>query len=1085
MKKHLYDTYQCAKIANFKRLICSILIIFYTNKLKRTHTFLTKYVQAIINPKLNHMKKPNSVLLQKFLFVTGIILLMQFQAKALCNAGFTYTINSNTKTVTFTNTSTGTGTYSLWYFGDNTSSTQTNPVKTYSNYGTYYVCLYAHDSAWSCFDSVCTTVTITNTCNAEFNNIADTGNYKKIYFTSLNAGSNLTYKWTFGDGDSSVLQSPTHIYTNAGTYNVCLIVRKSYNGDTCINYTCHSVVVAPVTCRAAFTYSINHYTRVVTFTNTSIGTGLGYSWKFGDSTTSALKDPVKTYSNYGTYTVCLKIFNISTGCLDSICTTVTIYNQCIASFTEFADNVNPKKITFFGSPVVGIITFKWTFGDGDSSVLMNPIHIYTNAGTYNVCFFVRKYQNGDTCVSSTCHSVAVSPACSAYFSHLNSGTKTVNFTNYSLGSGLSYYWKFGDSTFSTLANPVKTYSNYGTYNVCLFISSGNCMDSFCKTVSLYSGTNACNTDFIAYADSSNRKMFHFNAQNSGANLNYYWTFGDTGTSTLKSPNHTYAYYGTYTVSLRVSKAYNGDTCSNLGYINIPVTGLCNANFFYTTDSANNKKRNFKPYLAYASNTSYYWNFGDSSTSTLYNPGHIFSNAGVYNVCLNVIQHGPNQYDTCFKKYCTSVTIGCKAQYSYTIDAANKLKVYFNNVSTGSGLTYNWTFGNSTTSTLKNPQVTYATAGTYTVCLTIHSTVDTSCSETKCLNITVFDTSACHAQFLFIRDTTNVLRVQFNNTSTGDSLISTWNFGDGSANSNVRNPDHTFPAAGTYYVCMNVSRSNPSCSSYKCDSVTVGSNPSTCTSQFYYSVNSVTRTVVFANVSTGSRLKYSWGFGDSTTSALKNPVHVFANNGTYPVCLYVFDSSNINCNDMHCVNISIMGSGTNCTANFGHHRDTLTSVLKYYFVPVTNFSPTNTSFTWTFGDGDSAMTKSPSHIYAATGTYTVCLTVHNVGDSCLVSRCDSIAVYNSSGIAEQQNWLEHAKFYPNPFDENINIELHEANAGKLNISIYDITGREHYNSEFVLNPNQNHFVIATTHLPKGVYLLRLKSEGSSFIKKLIK
>ncbi len=836
-------------------------------------------------------------------------------------------------------------------------------------------------------------------------------------------------------------------------------------------------------CHASFTYSINSSTKTVSFSNTSTGTKLTYLWKFDDNTTSTSVSPTHGYSAYGTYDVCLVVHDSSNTCADSLCTSITISNACNADFINAADTGNYKKI-YFTSPNSGLnLDYAWNFGDSGTSTANNPAHTYANAGTYTVCLNISKAYNGDSCTSNSCHSVQVGSTCHAAFNYTaNNATKTVSFTNTSTGSGLSYFWKFGDNSTSAALHPAKTYGNFGTYDVCLLVYNGTgCIDSFCTTVAIVS--NSCYANFLSSPDSTNRRLIHFNAINAGANLSYAWAFGDSTTSASKTADHLFPAFGSYYVCLRITKANNGDTCDALACTNVFLDNLCYAYYTYTTDTSNNKKRNFKPDLPNKANTSFLWSFGDSTISSLYNPSHTFGN-GAFNVCLNVFQvNGP---DTCTSQICNPVIVGCNPAFSYQFDSLNKQTVIFNNVSSGTDLTYNWTFGNGATSTLKNPVITYGANGSYQVCLNIHSNVDTSCADTRCQTVNVNSGYDCNPSFLFMRDPNNALKAQFINTSKGDSLNYSWNFGDGSATATLKNPDHIFANAGTYYVCLHTSRTSPFCSVSRCDSVSMGSNPGACAAQFLFNVNVATKTVAFINKSTGSGLKHSWTFGDGTSTANSNPVHGYVDSGIYSVCLYVYDSTNINCNSYKCASVFVIGNGSKCVPEFLVEKDTFDLGLhKYQFTPYSNYADDQTAFFWTFGDGDSSMSKFPAHLYESAGTYSVCLAVENRTDSCFVNYCNTLVVPPATHVLNVNDQSVLARFFPVPFDDELHIELLFAQRSNVTLMIDDITGREQYKREYMADAGLSQVLVETGGWPKGIYLIRLFSNGQVHYKKLIK
>jgi PKD repeat protein len=126
-----------------------------------------------------------------------------------------------------------------------------------------------------------------------------------------------------------------------------------------------------------------------------------------------------------------------------------------------------------------------------------------------------------------------------------------------------------------------------------------------------------------------------------------------------------------------------------------------------------------------------------------------------------------------------------------------LNWYFTSTSTGSPTSYLWSFGDGNTSTQQNPTYSYATGGTYQVCLTATNAngSDSTCHMVYAVappvaNFTVGGTGLYHS---------------FTSTSTGNPTSYSWTFGDGGT-STLQNPTHTYAAYGTYQVCLTVSNS---------------------------------------------------------------------------------------------------------------------------------------------------------------------------------------------------------------------------------------------------------------------------------------
>ncbi|MDW8159311.1 MAG: PKD domain-containing protein, partial [Bacteroidia bacterium] len=204
-----------------------------------------------------------------------------------CQANFSYQQLGNT--IAIVNQSQGAQplTYS-WYFGDNTTSSEMHPVKTFENPGIYSVCLTVRD-ANGCSNTKCDAVRITASCNAIIN--ADTlSNTSTVTFQGYSQASNVSvWMWEFGNGQRATGQVVTHTFPSPGTYNVCLTVVTT---DMCTSRTCSRVTIRNNNCRADF--ESFRQGNTVGFENFSQGAApITYTWDFGDGTTSNEPYPTK------------------------------------------------------------------------------------------------------------------------------------------------------------------------------------------------------------------------------------------------------------------------------------------------------------------------------------------------------------------------------------------------------------------------------------------------------------------------------------------------------------------------------------------------------------------------------------------------------------------------------------------------------------------------------------------------------------------------------------------------------------------------------------------------------------------------
>lgn len=367
-------------------------------------------------------------------------------------------------TVNFTDLSTGTPTSWYWVFGDGNSSTTQNPTHTYTNAGTYTVCLTAINTC----DSItnCQTVTTCNSPQATFTKLVS-GN--TATFTDASTGTPTNWTWTFGDGNQSTQQNPTYTYSQTGTYTVCLTVTNTCGNDS----SCQTVVITCPTPNTSWSYTNNG--MVFNFTDNSTGSPTSWLWDFGNGNQSTSQNPVITFTTGGTYNVCLTTTN-SCGS-DSSCQSVTVVCPTPGVSWSYTQG-SGFTFTFTDGSTNTPTSWLWDFGNGNQSTNQNPTHTYASAGTYTVCLTATNQCGSDT----SCQTLNVCTPPTAGFTNQISGM-TVTFTNTST-NGTSYFWDFGNGNQSTNMSPSHTYQTQGVYTVCMTAINSCDSVTFCDTISL-------------------------------------------------------------------------------------------------------------------------------------------------------------------------------------------------------------------------------------------------------------------------------------------------------------------------------------------------------------------------------------------------------------------------------------------------------------------------------------------------------------------------------------------------------------------------------------------------------------------------
>lgn len=337
---------------------------------------------------------------------------------------------------------------------------------------------------------------------------------------------------------------------------------------------------------------------------------------------------------------------------------------------------------------------------------------------------------------------------------------------------------------------------------------------------------------------------------------------------------------------------------------------------------------------------------------------------------------------------------------------NLTTVNFSNQSTG-GTSYFWDFGDGQTSTQLSPTHTYATFGSYTVCLISTNSCgsDTSCST---INVT------CPLPSATFTSSVASFTASFFDASGGSPTSWVWDFGDGGT-STQQNPSHTYTNPGNYTVCL--ISSNTCGSDTTCSTITVCAQP---VAGFGYTTNGMNAS--FTNTSTNGTT-YFWNFGDGINGTQQNPTHTYASTGTYTVCLIVYNACY---SDTTCIQVTICPlpvPNFSFTANQFQHSFT------------DNTSGANTAWSWTFGDGGTSTQQNPTHTYTTNGNYTVCLTVTNAcGDD---STCQNLVV-NVVGVDD--GLLGGLELWPVPTDATLQVRVMLTDASASTLRVRDLAGR---------------------------------------------
>ncbi len=256
---------------------------------------------------------------------------------------------------------------------------------------------------------------------AEFSADSTSGNAPlDVGFTDTSTGVVTTRFWDFGDGTTAwanETQGISHTYSFPGTFTVSLTAANADGQDilTKTDYIKVSPTGRPPRALFGISSNIGQSPLTVRFTDHSLGSPTGWQWDFGDGTTSTEQNPTHVYTTVGKYTPRLTVSNaggtstyrsfiwVRTGPVTPTPTKTVTPTPTItpppggSPIALFAMNTSigfaPMTVQFTDGSFRNPTAWQWNFGDGQTSTLRNPIHTFTNPGTYPVSLSVSN-ENG-------------------------------------------------------------------------------------------------------------------------------------------------------------------------------------------------------------------------------------------------------------------------------------------------------------------------------------------------------------------------------------------------------------------------------------------------------------------------------------------------------------------------------------------------------------------------------------------------------------------------------------------------------------------------------------------------------------------
>lgn len=796
---------------------------------------------------------------------------------------------------------------------------------------------------------------------------------------SINAAS---YDWDFGDNNESTDQSPSHIYTEQGTYTLSLEVTSPQG---CTNTTNQELyITTPPTVDFDLTEEEGCAPFEVQVTNNSFGDDITQYWLIAGDTIRALTpadiflDSITTDS---TFAIELVVSNLcgEVRQVDS----VLVHPYPLVRFeTNVDEGCSPLDISFANTTLGNADTYFWDVGNGQTYTdSLPPVQEYTTTDTTVTIYDILLVASNECGTDSLLEQVTVYPPDVEAFISLDTldGCQpfTVQLESFSTpGSNIS--WEVTDTLgniyTSNIANPTFTLLESGPHTIIL--GASQCGTDF-DTTSLYV-LPAPEVSFThrAYICVGQEIAFQNNSVDVSANE---WQFGDGQESTNVSPTHRYDTAGVYEVILTAYSDFNDCPAtfrSEVLVIDNPVaafspserSGCAPLTIDFTNESTGLGVLNYS------------WQFSDgSSASSDENPTHTFSNPGNYPVQLIV-----SDQDSCFADTAIfNIFVFPDPMSAFQFNAHTYCHRYdtvvLQNQSTNA-VAFNWILPDTSFSTMEG-QWMPTSPGLQSITLIAESRDGCLDTTTQIVNVLPSPLAS-----LAINDSQGCedFQVRLTHQNSFTETFS-WDLGDGSISTDAV-VDYTYAEAGEYLVVLTANNSNGCPSDTAQTIISVWPKP---TANFTFDqpfICGAPQEVQFTNNSVGSQ-DNRWTFGGAGNSDETNPSFNFTDIGTYPIQLLV--TNEFGCRDTSVQVIDIYG---NPMANFSID---LPIGCEDLMVNLENLSTEALTYSWQVDGQLDSEEVSPTYIFTEPGSYGIQLiaTYNEFCQDTLVL-ADAIQVYES-------------------------------------------------------------------------------------------
>ncbi|PCJ88416.1 MAG: hypothetical protein COA57_03310 [Flavobacteriales bacterium] len=554
-----------------------------------------------------------------------------------------------------------------WDWGDGSiDSNIADTCHTYLTTGNYTIQLTAINDSNGCTDSTLTTIFVRD-IQSDFTIDTTFGcSPLTVCFNGITSQDAVSYTWNFMDStifsgcclDTTSGAAICHVFDTArGIFNTRLIV-SDLNG-------CRDTAYNPVTVYkplAAF-MADSLYGCVPFFTvfqDTSIfdTTLVTWIWDFGDGVidTTKVDNTTHSYTFIGNKTITL-IIEDTLGCRDTLVKTAYIAPyQPVPGWTVNDATLCDGVAAIFTNTTVyaasNPLSYVWDFGDGTfDSISISPIHVFADTGWFTITLTATDTVLGCDSTRTDSNVIHVQGIPQVNFitpdTLLECYPENAFFVDLSVSDYLaSWYWDFGDgnTTPTSIQNPVNTYDSNGYYDVMLIVTTTyGCVDTLVRPGYVrvdgpyaefsLSPDTVCVGDVVTFTLDTSWNVQFFD-----------WDFDD-GQAQINASSPAYHAYSQTGIRNPVLIYYSDSSCPQFDSSNTIFVHQVKAGFTVSDSVGCADAMQITFTDASLSPDTWYWDFDDGSDTTIQSPVHSFNNAGTYNVWLAISNAATGCVDT--------------------------------------------------------------------------------------------------------------------------------------------------------------------------------------------------------------------------------------------------------------------------------------------------------------------------------------------------------------------------------------------------------------------------------------------------------